>query len=97
MRIYGIKVDPDLALGLLTGCVPIGAGIGALSSNYLLGKYSRRYFLSKFRQSILIVNTIALIAGSLIFIENFIVLLLIRLIQGLCVGAYSALVPILIK
>jgi hypothetical protein len=32
-----------MAKGLLTGCIPIGGGIGALSSNILLKKLTRRY------------------------------------------------------
>lgn len=42
MRVYGINLDKDLALGLLVGCLPIGAGAGALGSNLLMKNYSRR-------------------------------------------------------
>lgn len=40
--IYGIDWEENLAKGLLTGCIPIGGGIGALSSNILLKKLTRR-------------------------------------------------------
>ena len=43
MSIYGITWQKTLAQGLFTGCVPIGAGIGAVSSGILLKKLSRRY------------------------------------------------------
>lgn len=40
--IFSITMDKETAQGLLNGCVPIGAGIGALSSSILLRKFSRR-------------------------------------------------------
>ena len=45
----------------------------------------------------LIVNATAFIAGFLLYVDNFYVLLVMRLIQGLCVGAYSTFGPVFIK
>jgi len=42
IKIYGIKWDKDTAQGLYTGCIPIGGGIGALSSKMLMSQFSRR-------------------------------------------------------
>ena len=46
MKIYGIEWERTTAQGVLTGCLPIGGGIGALSSNILTQKFSRRYFVT---------------------------------------------------
>lgn len=44
IEIYGITItDLELANGLYNACVPIGGGIGALSSFFLLKKFSRKY------------------------------------------------------
>ena len=40
--IFGIQMQKDLANGLIQGCIPIGAGIGALASSLLLKYLSRR-------------------------------------------------------
>jgi MFS family permease len=45
----------------------------------------------------LLLNVIALIAGGFIYIPNFYTLLLFRFLQGFCVGAYSAIAPLIIK
>lgn len=45
VKVYDITWDKTTAQGLLTGCVPIGGGIGALGSKFLMKKFSRRYFL----------------------------------------------------
>lgn len=45
VSIYSITWSKTLAQGLLTGCVPIGAGIGALASDILMKQFSRRYIL----------------------------------------------------
>jgi len=42
MDIYNITWPKTLAQGLFTGCVPIGAGFGAVLSGVLLKKLSRR-------------------------------------------------------
>lgn len=43
--IFNIDWQEDVAKGLLTGCIPIGGGIGALGSNLLLKRLTRRYLL----------------------------------------------------
>ena len=42
IKVYGISFDKTTAQGILTGCVPIGGGIGALSSDILIKRFSRR-------------------------------------------------------
>ncbi len=42
------------------------------------------------------VNFFALLVGGLIYIENFYTLLIFRFFQGVCVGIYSALIPLMI-
>jgi hypothetical protein len=42
IKVYGITWDKPTAKGLLTGCVPIGGGIGALASDILIKRFSRR-------------------------------------------------------
>ena len=43
VKVYSIDWDKPTAKGLLTGCVPIGGGIGALASDILIKRFSRRY------------------------------------------------------
>lgn len=61
VRIYKVNWDHTTAEGLLTGCIPIGAGIGALITEILIQKFSRRQFM-------FIVNFIAFAAGSFLYI-----------------------------
>ena len=49
------------------------------------------------RQYIFIVNAIAFAAGLLLYIENAYLLFLVRILQGICVGFYSAITPVIIK
>lgn len=44
--IFNITIDTETAKGLANGCVPIGGGIGALTSFIILKKFSRKYILS---------------------------------------------------
>lgn len=42
--VYNINFSSDdLAKGLYNGCVPVGAGVGALTSFLLLKNFSRKY------------------------------------------------------
>ena len=87
---YKITWDSTTAEGLLNGCIPIGAGIGALITEILIKKFSRRQFL-------FIVNFVAFAAGAFLYVQNEYVLLIVRLFQGICVGFYSMIVPVVIK
>ena len=49
------------------------------------------------RKCLLLLNVIALIAGGFIYILNFYTLIFFRFVQGFCVGAYSSIVPLIIK
>lgn len=42
--VYNIDWSKSTAKGLLTGCLPIGGGIGALASDILIKRFSRRYY-----------------------------------------------------
>ncbi len=97
IKVYDISWGRTTAQGILTGCVPIGGGIGALASDILMKRFSRRYDIFKLRQYIFVVNALAFATGLLLYIQNAYVLLLIRVIQGLCVGFYSAITPVIIK
>ena len=65
MTIFSITIGTNVVKGLLLGCLPIGAGIGALAGTKLIHVFSRRKF-------ILLINLVAIIAGSLLYINNFI-------------------------
>lgn len=43
LDILSFDMDPNVAKGLLNGCIPVGGLFGALSSSILLNKLSRRY------------------------------------------------------
>ena len=49
------------------------------------------------RQSLLVLNAIAIVVGCMLYIENFYSLLLFRVLQGFVVGAYSAITPLYIN
>jgi hypothetical protein len=49
------------------------------------------------RNGVLIINACAFVVGGLIYIENFYSLLVFRLLQGVFVGMYSSVTPIMIK
>lgn len=75
---------------MLQGIVSVGAGFGALGSSIILKNFSRR-------NSVLLVNAIALICGVLVMIPNLYLFFVLRFFQGACIGLYSAIVPLLIK
>jgi MFS family permease len=77
----------ETARGVLNGCIPVGAGIGALIAKWITHWFSRRNF-------ILVTNFIAIIAGALIFITNFGVFVTMRLIQGICIGFYTSTISV---
>lgn len=41
--LYNISLSYSVAQGILVACVPIGGGLGAVSSSLLVEKFSRRY------------------------------------------------------
>lgn len=53
--------------------------------------------MPKIRNCLLVVNLCAFIVGGLIYIQNFYSLLCFRFCQGVFVGMYSALAPLIIK
>lgn len=60
-------------------------------------KFFKKVDLSLFRNALLVVNAIALAFGALIFVKNPWTFLLARTMQGVCVGFYSAIAPLIIK
>ena len=42
-KIFNIDLSSGTAAGILNGCIPIGALLGALSSSVLIARFSRRY------------------------------------------------------
>jgi hypothetical protein len=42
VKIFDIPLTASTASGILNGCIPIGALLGALSSSILIAKFSRR-------------------------------------------------------
>lgn len=52
--LYNINISYSVAQGILVACVPIGGGLGAVSSSLLIQKFSRRYLLHLFLKELLI-------------------------------------------
>jgi len=88
--IFFITADPALVQGFLTFCIPIGAAVGAYFSKYLLVKCSRKEYL-------LLVNWVIIVTTPLLQIKWFGVLLLVRVLQGGCVGLHSCICSLYIK
>ena len=61
------------------------------------GSFPEGYFRLIPRNSLLAVNLFAFATGLLLLLPQFTVLFVARLGQGMCVGLYSALIPLLIK
>ena len=89
-KIFQIEMDPILAEGILQGLVPIGSGIGSLLSLSLILNFSRR-------NSLLITNVFSFIIGSALLIPNPYLLFVGRFLQGVCVGLYGVIGPLMIK
>lgn len=90
MNVYNITWKKSVAEGLLIGCVPIGGGLGAFLSYYLLKRFSRK-------SSILIVNCFAFIIGLILYIPNAYIFLFVRFCQGICAGLFSSITPLMMK
>jgi hypothetical protein len=44
-NLFNITINYQVAQGILVACIPIGGGLGAVSSSLLLSRFSRRYIL----------------------------------------------------
>ncbi len=88
--LFSIDISIGTTEGILNGCIPIGALIGALSSSFFIAKFSRR-------KCLLMMNAFAFTVGALIYIQTFPTLVIFRLCQGFCVGFYSSIAPLIIK
>lgn len=75
---------------MLNGLIPIGAGLGALSSFIIMKKISRRNLF-------ILTNIAAAVGFGIIQIRYLPSLIIGRFIQGYCVGIYSAVTPVYIN
>lgn len=87
---FKVTMPLETARGILTGCIPFGALLGALLGKKLIHVFSRRNF-------ILVINVTALIAGSLLYITEMESFIIMRIIQGACIGMYTAIIPMTIS
>ena len=71
--------------GLITSVIPFGAMIGAILNSFT-SKYSRRAVF-------IILDIITILFLGLSTIENLTVLIISRLVVGMCVGLNSAFIP----
>lgn len=97
LDILNYDLNGNTAKGILNGCIPVGALIGAFFSSLFIRKLSRRYTPPNSRKCLLTLNACAFVVGGLLYIQNFYTLVFFRLLQGFFVGAYSALASLLIK
>jgi hypothetical protein len=42
IRVYSVDINKAVAQGLLNGCIPIGALVGAVSSAFIIQRFSRK-------------------------------------------------------
>ena len=89
ISVWDVPFPFETARGILTGCIPVGALIGALMGKKLIHLFSRRNF-------ILLINACGIVAGSLLYITHVESFIIMRLIQGACIGLYTAIIPIVI-
>jgi MFS family permease len=90
IKTFGVNMPLETARGILTGCIPFGALFGALLGKKLIHVFSRRHY-------ILFINTLALIAGSLLYITHMECFIIMRIIQGACIGMYTSIIPMTIS
>lgn len=81
---------PEMLHNLMTSFVPLGAGIGALSAGKIASSIGRRKLM-------ILIDIICIIGTILTILPSPIALVIGRLVQGLCVGANSSLVPLYIN
>ena len=97
-KLYSIPINYQVAQGILVASIAIGGGLGAVSSSLLISSFSRRYhFILSFRNCLLIINALAILAGLLLFIQQFQIFVFARLFQGYCVGLLSSVAPLMMK
>ena len=75
----------------------VGGAIGALSSNYFINIFSRKYCFSLYRNLIYACNVLAIILAILTLIPNYRIFFLVRLLQGITCGVISSVIPSIIK
>jgi MFS family permease len=90
MMTFEVTMPTETARGILTGCIPFGALFGALLGKKLIHVFSRRNY-------ILFINTWALTAGSLLYVTKMPCFIIMRIIQGACIGIYTAIIPMTIS
>ena len=85
IKTFEVTMPTETARGVLTGCIPFGALFGALIGKKLIHVFSRRNY-------ILFINAWALTAGSLLFITKMPCFIIMRIIQGACIGMYTSII-----
>ena len=76
---------------IIQGALPIGAIIGALLSSQIIRIFSRR-------MGFLVTNIPAFISIVLmVYIKDPYIFVITRVIQGICTGIFSAIVPLYIN
>lgn len=91
VQIYQLQgFDRSMTQGWITGCISAAACLGALISTYLINNFSRI-------QCIMMINFIIFGNTILLMIPHVIVLIVCRLIQGLCIGILSSAAPLFIR
>lgn len=88
--LFDIPFSLSSGEGLLSGIISIGGIFGAIMEEPIIFFFSRKH-------SLYFVNSIAIIGGVLVLILNPYTLIIGRLLQGFCAGAYSGLIPIMVK
>jgi MFS family permease len=89
-KIYHIHYDASIAEGILSGCPCVGAGAGCLLAEWLLGRMSRWNVF-------LVLNVCAGVGGLIVFVDDGVALLVGRLVQGLCAGMTTGVVPVMVN
>lgn len=90
IKVWGVDMPIETARGILTGCIPFGALFGALLGKKLIHVFSRRHYL-------LFINACALVSGGLLYITNTPCFIIMRIIQGACIGMYTSTIPMTIS
>lgn len=90
VNILDLHIERSLGQGLLTGCIPISACIGALMSSLLLKYFTR---VGCFH----VANIACIMATLLIQTKGFYFIFIGRILQGAFIGLISSIAPLYIK
>lgn len=97
IHLFAIPLTPGTASGIINSIVPLSSIIGTAITYHFVTKLSRRVFFLIIKKIILWTNCIAIFAGVILFIRNFYTLMFARFVQGICVGCYVTMAPMIIR